>query len=151
VIRSILAAVDSSPRAPGVLAAALEVGRRFGSRVHVYRAVYVPPDIPAAGHSDDDRGAGRMQSQADRDLRTLVGDAPDVVLEPVEMSETPPWKAILSVAERLDVDLIVIGSHGYGGLDRVLGTNAARVVNLGDRSVLVVHARGRFPGAPGDT
>jgi nucleotide-binding universal stress UspA family protein len=72
-------------------------------------------------------------------------------MEPVEMSETPPWKAILGVAERLDVDLIVIGSHGYGGLDRVLGTNAARVVNLGDRSVLVVHAGARFPGAPGDT
>jgi nucleotide-binding universal stress UspA family protein len=151
VIRSILAAVDSSRRAPNVLAAALEVGRRFGSRIHVYRALYVPPDIPAAGHSDDDRGGARMQSQADRDLRALVLDAPDVVLEPVEMSETPPWKAILAVAERLDVDLIVIGSHGYGGLDRVLGTNAARVVNLGDRSVLVVHGKGRFPGAPGDT
>jgi universal stress protein F len=151
VIRSILAAVDSSHRAPGVLAAALEVGRRFGARIHVYRALYVPPDIPAAGHSDDDRGAGRMQAQADRDLRDLVRNAPDVVMEPVEMSETPPWKAILTIAERLDVDLIVIGSHGYGGLDRVLGTNAARVVNLGDRSVLVVHAGARFPGASGDT
>lgn len=151
MIRSILAAVDSSQRAAGVLAAALEVGRRFGARIHVYRAVYVPPDIPAAGHSDDDRGAARMQAQADRDLRALVGDATDVELLPVEMSDDPPWRAILNAAARLDVDLIVIGSHGYGGLDRVLGTNAARVVNLGDRSVLVVHPRGRFPGEPGDT
>jgi nucleotide-binding universal stress UspA family protein len=34
--------------------------------------------------------------------------------------------------------LIVIGSHGYGGLDRVLGTTAARVVNHALCSVLVV-------------
>jgi len=32
----------------------------------------------------------------------------------------------------------VIGSHGYGGLDRLLGTTAARVVNHADRNVLIV-------------
>jgi nucleotide-binding universal stress UspA family protein len=41
-----------------------------------------------------------------------------------------------------DVDLIVIGSHGYGALDHVLGTTAAKVVNHADRSVLVVRPKG---------
>jgi nucleotide-binding universal stress UspA family protein len=44
----------------------------------------------------------------------------------------------LRPARAIGADLIVIGSHGYGGLDRVLGTTAARVVNHADRSVLVV-------------
>ena len=34
--------------------------------------------------------------------------------------------------------MIVIGSHGYGGLDRILGTTAARVVNHALCSVFVV-------------
>lgn len=143
MIQTILAAVDTSQRAPGVLAAAREVGARFGARIHVYRAVYVPPDIPAGAHSDDDRGASRLEDLAARDLAILVAGAHDVVVEPPEMSNISPWRAILAAAARLDVDLIVIGSHGYGGLDRVLGTNAARVVNYGDRSVLVVHERNR--------
>jgi universal stress protein F len=33
---------------------------------------------------------------------------------------------------------VVIGSHGYGGLDRVLGTTAAKIVNHASCSVLVV-------------
>jgi nucleotide-binding universal stress UspA family protein len=34
--------------------------------------------------------------------------------------------------------LIVIGSHGFSGIDRLLGTTAGRVVNHADRSVIVV-------------
>ncbi len=40
-----------------------------------------------------------------------------------------PWQGLCTIAEGCEADLIVIGSHGYGGLDRVLGTTAARVVN----------------------
>ncbi len=54
------------------------------------------------------------------------------------------------------MDLIVLGSHGYGGIDRLLGTTAAHVANRAERNVLVVHERvghapvngsGGFPGA----
>ena len=45
------------------------------------------------------------------------------------------------MATDLDVDLIVVGSHRYHGLDRVLGTVATKVVNHADRSVFVVHRR----------
>jgi nucleotide-binding universal stress UspA family protein len=38
----------------------------------------------------------------------------------------------------VEAALILIGSHGYSGLDHLLGTTAARVVNHADRSVLVV-------------
>jgi nucleotide-binding universal stress UspA family protein len=147
VISTILAAVDASPRAPAVLAAAREVAGRFGARLHVFRAVYVPPDIPAGAHSSDDRGEGLMRTEAARELRELVGDAPGVVQEEPVLTDEPPWRSILAAADRVDADLIVIGSHGYRGLDRILGTNAARVVNLGRRSVLVVHPGSRFPSS----
>ena len=41
----------------------------------------------------------------------------------------------------MKADLIVLGSHGYHGLDRLLGTTAGKVVNLARRNVLVVHGR----------
>jgi len=48
------------------------------------------------------------------------------------------WNTLCSVARDEQAELIVIGSHGYGGIDRLLGTTAARVVNHADCSVLVV-------------
>jgi nucleotide-binding universal stress UspA family protein len=149
VFRKILAAVDNSPRAPGVLAAARKVAACHSARLHLYRAVFVPPDIPPAGHTEGDPAAEALRKRAEQELASLVGGAPDVTVEPPEFGTGQPWRAILAAADRLDVDLIVIGSHGYGGLDRLLGTNAARVVNHSTRSVLVVHERaGGAPGQP---
>ena len=48
-----------------------------------------------------------------------------------------PWDTICREAKALDCDLVVVGSHGYSGLDRILGTTAAKVVNHCERSVLV--------------
>jgi nucleotide-binding universal stress UspA family protein len=56
----------------------------------------------------------------------------------IEVVVATPWQAVCFSAQAHEVDLIVIGSHGYGGLDRVLGTTAARVVNHALCSVLVV-------------
>jgi nucleotide-binding universal stress UspA family protein len=49
-----------------------------------------------------------------------------------------PWQAICEMAKTENVDLIMVGSHGYQGLDRLIGTTAAKIVNHADRSVLVV-------------
>lgn len=58
------------------------------------------------------------------------------LLRVIELSpDIPP------AAAKYDVDLIVVGSHGYHGWDRVLGTTASRVANLADRDVLVVRER----------
>jgi len=48
------------------------------------------------------------------------------------------WDSIVRTAGEVDADLIVVGSHGYTGVDRLLGTTAAKVVNHADRNVLVV-------------
>ncbi len=49
-----------------------------------------------------------------------------------------PWQTICERAGVEGVDLVVIGSHGYGGLDRLLGTTAAKVVNHAPCSVVVI-------------
>ncbi len=69
---------------------------------------------------------------AERAPRALVG-------EPIARAGEPA-RLILEVGDELNAALIVIGSHGYKGLDRILGTTAAHVVNHAKRNVLVVHA-----------
>jgi nucleotide-binding universal stress UspA family protein len=48
------------------------------------------------------------------------------------------WRAVCDTAKADAVDLVVIGSHSYGGLDRLLGTTAAKIVDHAPCSVYVV-------------
>lgn len=144
-MRRILVALDGSPRAPGVLAAADALAGRTGARLILFRAVGLPTDLPPAalGLSPDELPAA-LQAWARADLERVAATVPAERLEGVHVKLGTPWQAICEAARELDVDLVVIGSHGYGGLDRILGTTAAKVVNHADRSVLVVRAGERL-------
>jgi nucleotide-binding universal stress UspA family protein len=53
-----------------------------------------------------------------------------------------PFDEIVQMAKHLDVDLIIIGSHGYTGITRLLvGSTAERVVERAPCPVLVVKER----------
>lgn len=56
-----------------------------------------------------------------------------------------PRRRIVEASDDLRCDLIVIGSHGYHGLDRALGTTASKVASHASSDVLVVHDRERAP------
>ncbi len=137
----ILAAVDGSDRSRGVLLAALEVAERFDAQVHLFRAVSVPPQFPAAAAMPPDSLPGRLAKEARRLLVELAADNPRVRIEEPDLTTPQPWRAILGAAAKVRADLIVVGSHGYGGWDHLLGTNASKVADRADRSVLVVHER----------
>ncbi|MDJ0924344.1 MAG: universal stress protein [Acidimicrobiia bacterium] len=47
-------------------------------------------------------------------------------------------KGILSIAAELDVDLIIIGSHGTGFFEGLLGSTGTKVTRLAKRPVLVL-------------
>lgn len=141
MISRILVALDGSDRAPGVFEAAVEMAAHFRAALRPFRAVMVPPEFPAAAAgSRPDPLASHLLETAEEELAELVGDAPPgVLVEPPVVRIGQPWRLILAVAEETDADLIVLGSHGYHGLDRILGTTAARVANASTRHVLVVH------------
>ncbi len=147
MIRTILVALDESTRAPGVFRAAAEIGARFMARVRPLRAIALPAEFPpAAAGSRSDPLLEHLSKRAVRDLERLTAGAFSVGVEPPIVRVGDPSRLILEVSEELDVDLIVVGSHGYGALDRILGTTAARVANQAMRSVLVVHERPSLAG-----
>jgi nucleotide-binding universal stress UspA family protein len=140
-LKRLLVALDGSPRAPHVLERAVQLARATGGVLVLYRAIVVVPDLPRAVLDAADAGIEEMLLRAARtDLRRLAAAAPAELIESVEADLASPWDGICRAATRLGCALIVIGSHGYGALDRILGTTAGKVVNHADRDVLVVRA-----------
>ena len=101
------------------------------------RVIAVPQEFPAAAASPPDLLPEALQQSAAAALERLAGGRAHVRAEPPMVYSGQPWRAILDKAKELDVDLIVVGSHGYGGWDRILGTTSGRVAIHADRSVLV--------------
>ena len=137
-MKLLLVALDASQRAPAVLEAATDLARRTGAKVRLLRAVVLPPEIPMSPFGVTPEGflqmlldEGKTQVQ-----KMAAGVAPEL-LEGVDTRVGTPWAAICEAAKECGADLIVIGSHGYGGLDRLIGTTAAKVVNHAECSVLV--------------
>ena len=143
MFHKVLAAVDASTRAEGVFRLAVDVARATAARLYVLRVVMVPPEFPAAAAgSPKDPLIARIASTAMHELSQLVAAAPDdVLIQPPIVRVGVPWKVILETAEERGVDLIVLGSHGYKGWDRVLGTTAGKVADRAERNVLIAHDR----------
>jgi nucleotide-binding universal stress UspA family protein len=142
-MKRILVGLDGSPRAAGVLTTATAIARAQGAKVTLVRAVGLPPEVPEDfWKTTDEPLLAVLQRHAREQLEAaalpaeLAGERLVVV--------GVPWQAICDTARRIDADLVVIGSHGYAGFDRLLGTTAAKVVNHATCSVLVV----RDPHAP---
>lgn len=138
-MKRILVGLDSSPRARGVLAAAVDLARRTGAKLRLFRAVALPPELPATLWSmPPNQLLDSFVGTARRELDDMAKTVPDDLVEGTTTLVGVAWDAICNAARDVDADMIVIGSHGYGLLDRVLGTTAAKIVNHADRSVLVV-------------
>lgn len=149
MFRKLLAAVDGSPRAVAVAGAAFEIADRFGAQVHLYRAIEVSPDFAAAGATTPDKLVPFLEQRTREALEALAANHPNTVVEPPAVLHGHPWRDIIATAGRIGADLIVIGSHGYKGWDRVLGTTSSKTVLHADRSVLIVYGGG--PEEPPDT
>jgi nucleotide-binding universal stress UspA family protein len=143
----ILVPLDVSAATPRVFETALRLARLQAARIHLPRVVTVDPVFPPAAHVVPDGLEGKLISDGLAELERFMVAAPDVDFAPAQVVTGDPWRLILDVAREVDADLIVIGSHRYHGVDRivdrVLGTVASKVVNHADRDVLVVHPSGR--------
>jgi len=122
-----------------VLATAIKLAEKTGSKLVLFRSVGLDPDFryEVMGVTPN-QVLERAMAHASGDLDEIAKTVPPALLDCAVAHVGTPWDAICREARKRDCDLIVIGSHGYGGIDRLLGTTAAKVVNHADCSVLVV-------------
>jgi universal stress protein F len=136
-MKRILVALDDSPRAPKVLDAAVRLAELTGAKLVMYHAIGVtehPREPP------DQRLEDVLTENARASLVRITEHVPAELRAEIVTGFASPWDGICRAAREHDVDLIVIGSHGYRGIDRLIGTVAAKVVNHADRNVLVVRS-----------
>ncbi|CAN5871629.1 hypothetical protein BH11MYX2_BH11MYX2_08560 [soil metagenome] len=140
-MKRIFVALDGSDRAPTVLAVAVRLADLTDAKLVVFRACGLPPDMPKDLFEVTDLTLEQvLKRNAKESLAQLTRDIPPNRIEHVVTELATPWDGICRHAKLVDADLIVLGSHGYGKLDRLLGTTAAKVVNHADRNVFVVRS-----------
>ncbi len=139
--KRVLVALDDSVRASGVLGVAADYARRLDAELYIVRSITVPRDLMASlsTDGDDDPLVPRLRESAREELRALLRRQPSATIKETIVEMGYPAQTITAVAERISADLIVVGSHGYRGWDRVLGTTASSVANLAICNVLIVH------------
>jgi nucleotide-binding universal stress UspA family protein len=138
-MKRILVALDGSPRAADVLVAGVDMARTRGARLVLLRAVGLPAEVPQDfWKTTEEPLLDVLKKRAEQYLRDERANVTREVTSDFQVGIGAPWQVICDAARTLEADLVVIGSHGYSGFDRVLGTTAAKVVNHASCSVLVV-------------
>lgn len=137
--QDILVAIDFSDETDQVVAKAKAMmvnGSTKVSLIHVveYTPYLFSPDTPLP--FDLDLGA-QFHEKAQKRLQELAQS--HGFLEAARYVEAgSPTIEIVRVAQQLAVDLIVIGSHGRHGLQRILGSTASGVLHTATCDVLAV-------------
>lgn len=141
-INSILVPTDFSPAAEKAIDYACGIAAQFNAKIVLLHAIepICTPDFypPIADEQARTRALERLKAQA-AELRkaNVAAAAPHVVT-------AIAWDAIVRTADSLEVDLIVIATHGYTGFKHmVLGSTAERVTRHARCPVLVVRERER--------
>lgn len=146
-IKAILVATDFSQDADAAIDAAIDIAKKFGSKLEIFHAYYV--DVPAiyAGFGNDyvmpqdvlDPISEAAQASMDALLERVSGHGVEVSGR-VEMER--PVKAILGESERILADLIVMGTRGLSGFEHlVLGSTADRVIRMAKCPVMTVRTK----------
>jgi len=139
---TMLVALDATDLAPLVLGAAIDMARSEGARLRLVHVVPVPRELPPgllvrgpASVTEFFEDAGRAR------LEEYAKAVPTELLAGIDLRMGTAWREICAIAHDAHADLIVLGAHRHGAMDRMLGTTAAKVVNHADRSVFIVRAK----------
>ena len=144
LLKQILVATDFSEPSEAALAYGRELARTFNAALVV---LHVADDLAAgvAGADGfvffDPRLQREVDAAARKQLDALVSDEDRTALsaQAVVRTSSAPAVAIVEYAKHAKVDLIVIGTHGRGGMAHLLmGSVAERVVRTAPCPVLTV-------------
>jgi nucleotide-binding universal stress UspA family protein len=147
--KRIMVAVDGSPTSLRGLDEALALARDQGAQLFILHVIdeYAMVQFPAID------GGGlylgdmmRMQVEAGRAIlasafKTAAAAGVKADGEALECFTGPVWQCIVDAAARWKPDLLVLGTHGRRGFNRLfMGSDAERVLRLATMPVLLVRA-----------
>lgn len=141
-IRNILFATDFSECSAAAFDYALTMARRFGAKLCIVHVISEPVDLRGfyVPHISFDTLEAEIAASARKMLDSFCSkhlQAND--LYSAEVVSGIPFEEIIRHAEKCGADLIVVGTHGRGGLDHLLfGSTAEKVVRKSPLPVLTI-------------
>ena len=140
MIKKILCAIDRSPSSLQAFGYAIALARWQSARLNLLEVVEEAPPPGVTRAPKGDGVPNETRTALERDLRRALTArrASDVKVE-ISMRKGTAVQEILAQAKTSRADLVVIGSHGRGGVQRlVLGSVAEKVLRLATCPVLTV-------------
>ena len=142
MIKNILCPVDRSPSSLQAFGYAIALARWQGARLNLLEVIEAA--VPPGGSrvAKDDTVPHETRAALERDLgRVLTARRVSDVKVEIFMRKGNVVREILAQAKASRADLVVIGSHGRGGVQRlVLGSVAEKVLRLATCPVLTVRS-----------
>ena len=142
VIRHVLVPLDGSPLAECALPWAVAVAQALGARTTLLRVLETPAISSATSHHHDAVDWEMRRAEAQSQLSRIDRDPKAGRLTSgAELLEGRPAEQIINFARAQHVDLVVLSSHGEGGLTGwALSSTALMVAARTHASLLVVPA-----------
>ena len=152
----LLVPLDGSHLAEAALPPALELASKFNSEISLVWVIQPPHLImTAANGSVYAQLLSEMRNQSEQDAHAYLKDHQDSLQQQGYMVNTQVTEgenvadALLQVATQLEVDAIVMSTHGRGGLSRwVFGSVADKMLRYADVPVLLIRATEELSEAP---
>jgi nucleotide-binding universal stress UspA family protein len=140
----ILVPTDFTETSDHALTWAIDLAKRLGASITVMHAYEIPiVSFPDGALLATPEIAGRLADASRTALDAAVqkhagtGVALDSVLR-----EGAAWEEINAVADLIDADMVVIGTHGRRGFSRaLLGSVAENVVRTGHRPIVTIRGK----------
>lgn len=137
----IMVALDGSRLAEQTLPYASALARGFEAEIILLRVVETPPG--SASHALDSFDWRMARTEAIAYLETVKERLTEEGIRvDLDVTAGRACEEILEIARARDVDLVILASHGVGGLSEFrMSSTAHKVVFAADTSVLIVPAR----------
>lgn len=147
-IKEVVVATDFSEPAATALDYGRNVARALDATLHV---VHVANDLATAAPvseipMDLTKVQAQLEAEAGSSLDALLtdDDRRSLKLKKVLLTSSTPARAILTYAADIKADLIIVGTHGRGGIaELLLGSVAQKVVRSAPCPVLTVRSHER--------
>jgi len=140
--KKILVATDGSKYSLAAASEAIGIAKRCGAFLYVVSALPSESSPFDIVHSEMLKGPIEEYElrEAEKNVKDVMLIAEQEGIPARTIVESgPPYKAILEAAEKEKIDLIIMGSHGRTGMERLLmGSVAERVVGHAACAVLIV-------------
>ena len=137
----ILFPTDFSPIADHAFGYAREIARRFEARLSILHVIDEQADLRGfyLPHNAYEKVEADIASSARRMMDTFCAGIEGIPQHEGEVVSGVPHNEIIAAAQQQDIDLIVMGTHGWAGLEHLLfGSTAERVVRHAPCPVMTV-------------